>query len=115
MVRAFAILLLCQLLGTVFQEGSGLPIPGPVIGLVLLLGWLLWRGGASPELRATAQGLLRYLGLLFVPAGVGVITELKELRENALAITVSIVVSTLLGLLVTGIVMNFLLRRREHV
>lgn len=115
MVRAFAILLLCQLAGTIFQEGSGLPVPGPVIGLALLLGWLLWRGGPGTELRGTAQGLLRYLGLLFVPAGVGVLTELPALRENALAITVSIAVSTLLGLLVTGVLMNFLLRRRADV
>jgi holin-like protein len=100
------ILLLCQLAGTVVQQASGLPIPGPVMGLVLLLGLLVWRGGPDQVLHDTAGGLLKYLGLLFVPAGVGVVTELQELRANALAIAVAIPVSTLLGLAVTGVLMQ---------
>ena len=107
MVRALVILLLCQLAGTVIQQGSGLPIPGPVIGLVMLLSYLIRTGGPAPYLKDTAQGLLKYLGVLFVPAGVGVVTELQELRENAFAIGVAIPVSTLLGLLVTGVLMNW--------
>jgi len=111
MVRALAVLLLCQLAGTVLQQAGGLPVPGPVIGMVLLLAVLVWRGNVSEPMNATAQGLLKYLGLLFVPAGVGFITELPELRANALAIIVAIAVSTLLGLAVTGLLMQFLLRR----
>jgi holin-like protein len=110
MVRALTVLLLCQLVGTIIQEGTGLPVPGPVLGMVMLLGYLLWAGGPSPHLRETAQGLLKYLGLLFVPAGVGVVAELQEIRDNALAIVVAIVVSTLLGLVVTGVLMNWFLR-----
>jgi holin-like protein len=114
MVRAMAILLVCQLAGTGLQQAAGLPIPGPVIGMVLLLGLLVWRGGASPSLHGTAQGLLRYLGLLFVPAGVGFVTELPELRANAGAITIAIVVSTILGLAVTGVLMQFLLKGERN-
>jgi holin-like protein len=114
MVRELTVLLLCQLAGTIIQEGTGLPIPGPVIGLVMLLGYLVWRGGPPPPvLRDTAQGLLKYFGVLFVPAGVGVVTELHELRVNALAIAVAIPVSTLLGLLVTGVLMNWFLARQN--
>jgi holin-like protein len=56
--------------------------------------------------------LLKYLGLLFVPAGVGVVTELPALRENALAICIAIPVSTFLGLAVTGVLMQWLVGRR---
>jgi len=112
MIRAMAVLLLCQLAGTVLQQASGLPLPGPVLGLLLLLGILIWRRGPSAEMRGTTQGLLRYFGLLFVPAGVGVVTELHELRANALAIAVAIPVSTLLCLLVTGVLMQWFLRNR---
>ncbi len=110
MVRAIMVLLLCQLAGTVVQEGTGLPIPGPVMGLVLLLGILVWRGGPDETLRSTANGFLKYLGLLFVPAGVGVVTELHELRANALAIAIAIPVSTILAIAVTGVLMQFLAR-----
>ncbi len=113
MARAFAVLLLCQLLGTIIQEGSGLPIPGPVLGLLMLLVYLIRTGGPSTHLRETGQGLLKYLGLLFVPAGVGVVTELQELRDNAAAIILAITVSTLLGLLVTGVLMNWFLRKQS--
>jgi holin-like protein len=112
MVRALTLLLLCQLIGTVVQEGTGLPIPGPVFGLILLLAWLVWRGGPAAELRGASEGLLRYLGLLFVPAGVGVVTEFQILRDNALALLIAIPVSTVLGLVVTGVLMNYFLTRR---
>jgi holin-like protein len=111
MVRAMTILLLCQLAGTIIQQATGLPIPGPVMGLILLLALLIRTGGPSPDLHDTAGGLLKYLGLLFVPAGVGVVTELPALRENALAICIAIPVSSLLCLIVTGLMMQFLARK----
>ena len=111
MVRALMVLLLFQLAGTILQEALGLVIPGAVLGLVMLLAWLIWRGGPSPHLQNTAQGLLKNLGLLFVPAGVGVVTQLQVLRQNLLAIAVAIPVSTLLGLLVTGVLMNWFTTR----
>ncbi len=113
MVRAVMILLLCQLAGTVVQQATGLPIPGPVMGLVLLLAILIWRGGPDKALHDTAGGFMKYLGLLFVPAGVGVVTELQELRANALAIAIAIPVSSLLGLAITGLLMQRLAKGRH--
>ncbi len=112
MVQAMMVLLLCQLAGTIVQQALGLPVPGPVLGMVLLLGILVWRRGPSDDLQDTGNGLLKYLGLLFVPAGVGVVNQLPVLRANAAAILVAIPVSTLLGLAVTGVLMQFLLRGR---
>ncbi len=114
MVRALAILLLCQLAGTIIQQGMGLPVPGPVLGLVVLLLILLRTGGPAVELRETSQGLLKHLGLLFVPAGVGVVSELPALRENSLALLVAIPVSTVLGLAVTGIIMQWFMNREAR-
>jgi len=111
MIRALAVLLLCQLAGTILQQGTGLPIPGPVLGLVLLLAVLLRRGGPGADLREVSQGLLRYLGLLFVPAGVGVVAELNVFRQNLLAIVLAIAVSTVLGLLVSGVIMQWFMAR----
>jgi holin-like protein len=112
MIRALGLLLLCQLIGTILQTATGLPLPGPVIGLVLLLLVFFWRKGPGHELHETANGLLKYMGLLFVPAGVGVVGELPTLKTNAWALLVAIPVSTVLGLVVTGVVMQFLLRRQ---
>lgn len=93
MVRALTVLICAQFIGEAIARGVNLPIPGPVIGLLLLLGWLSWRGGPDEELRVTANGLLRHLGLLFVPAGVGVVTQLDVLRQNALAVAAALLIS----------------------
>lgn len=110
MIGAFSLLLVCQLVGTVIAHAAGWPIPGPVLGLILLLVLLIIRGGPSPEVHGLAQGLLKSLGLLFVPAGVGIISEGAVLKENALAIVVAIPVSTVIALSVTGLIMQYFAR-----
>lgn len=114
MIRGLTVLLLFQLLGELFVEFTGLAVPGPVIGMVLLFGWLQWRRptpGAG-TIRA-ASGLLKHLQLFFVPAGVGVIAHAAVLRQDALPITVALVGSWLAGLLVVGWIVQF--TGREHV
>ena len=110
MLRALTTLIACQLAGEVIARAMALPLPGPVLGLVLLLGLLLVRGGPDAEMRDASGGLLRHLSLLFVPAGVGVVTQLDALAQDWAAIAVAIVVSTALGLAVTGLVMQRLSR-----
>ena len=43
MIAAIALLLVCQLLGELIHLATRLPLPGPVIGMFLLLGWLALR------------------------------------------------------------------------
>ena len=113
MLRSLTLLVLCQFAGEVFARGLNLPLPGPVLGLVLLLGGLLVRGPPSDEMRNTANGLLRNLSLLFVPAGVGIVTQLDAIADDWVAIVVSILVSTSLGLAVTGVMMQRLSRGKR--
>ena len=114
MLNALTLLVVCQFIGEITARFLNIPLPGPVIGLVLLLGLLIWRNGPTPEQEATGNWLLRNFGLLFVPAGVGVITQLDVIGENWLALLVAIPVSTFLGLLVTGWVMQRLDRQEEE-
>ncbi len=110
MLRALTVLIGCQFVGEVIGRAAGLPLPGPVIGLLLLLVVLIVRDGPDDPLRDTSNALLRHLSLLFVPAGVGVITQLDALAHDWLAILMSILVSTTLALGVTGWLMQRLLR-----
>ncbi len=113
MLPALTVLIVCQFAGEVLTRGADLSLPGPVVGLIILLGLLILRGGPSEAMKTTAGGLLRYLLLLFVPAGAGVVTQLDVLGRNLLPAVVAIVISTALGLGVTAWVMQRLTRRRD--
>jgi len=98
------LLLACQLAGESLQRLLGLPLPGPVLGLVLLLGLLVIRREVWPPLASTAKGLLQHLTLLYVPAGVGLMLHLERLSDDWLPLLAALVGSTLLTLLVTVLV-----------
>jgi holin-like protein len=111
MIGSLTLLLGCQFVGEVLVRAVGAPFPGAVVGLLILLAILIVRDGPGPELRSTSDTLLRYLALLFVPAGVGIVSQLDMLGRNWLPVTVAVLVSTALGLVVTGVVMQRLAGR----
>ena len=114
-LSGFLTLLLFQLAGTELEHWLHVPVPGPVIGMVLLAGWMLLRGaGKHEDVETTSDGLLGWLPLLFVPAGVGVVTELGLLRTAWLPVSVGLVGSTLLTLVVTVGVMQWFARRTRN-
>ncbi|MBM9593640.1 CidA/LrgA family protein [Roseitranquillus sediminis] len=110
MVAGLAILLSFQLAGEIASRALGLPVPGPVLGLGLLLAALALLPDLAERVAPTARVLLANLSLLFVPAGVGVVGHLDRLGEDGVAIFAAILVSTVLALLVA--VGTFLAVRR---
>jgi holin-like protein len=110
MLAAITVLLVYQLIGETLVLVLKLPVPGPVIGMLLLFLTLLLRGSAPESVRETAQGLLQHLSLLFVPAGVGVLIHFPRVFKEWLPIVVSLVVSTILTIAVTALTLRFLLR-----
>jgi holin-like protein len=114
-VNGFAALLAAQLAGEIVARGLRLPIPGPVIGMVLVLVALACRASFAVVLEPVAFALLEHLSLLFVPAGVGVMRYGALLQTHGIAIAVAIVVSTALGMATTAVVLVALERRREVV
>jgi len=115
MIEALTLLLLFQLAGEALVLVTHWPVPGPVVGMALLFLYLCLRGSMTESLRATSLGLLNHLALLFVPAGVGVMLYFDRVAEEWLAITVALLLSTVLTLAVTALVMAgimYLLRQR---
>ncbi len=110
MIESLTILLVAQLVGEIIVRALGLPVPGPVIGLILLAAILAWRG-IPKALHETALGLLRNFSLLFVPAGVGVMRQAGVLADNWLALALALVVSTAATLAVTALVFRWAERR----
>jgi holin-like protein len=110
MIASLSLILLCQLAGEVIVRGFALPMPGPVVGLVLLLGLLLARDRFAMLARGPLQqsgvetvskNMLEHLSLLFVPAGVGVVQKLDLIAEHGLAVVAVLAISVVVTLLVT--------------
>lgn len=102
MLRGWAVLLVFQLAGEGLTRAAGWPVPGPVVGMALLLLALRLRFPETDGLKTVSGGLLSHLSILFVPAGVGVMLHAPRLAAEGPAIAVSLVVSTAAGIAVTG-------------
>ncbi|WP_128254743.1 CidA/LrgA family protein [Falsirhodobacter deserti] len=99
MIPPFLLLLGCQLAGEVLARVSQLPLPGPVIGMLLMLGLLVTSPRTEAMMRPVIAVFLANLSLLFVPAGAGVVAFLGQLRAEGLALAVTLVGSTVAALL----------------
>ncbi len=108
MISGLVQILLFQSLGELVSKFALPTLPGPVIGLVMLIVWLVLRKGINAELAMVADGFSQYLGLLFVPAAVGVVLFFPQLQENALAIISALVGSVILTIATTAVVARFL-------
>ncbi len=110
MLSSLLTLLACQLLGEALRDALHLPLPGPVVGMFLLAAYLArprTRGPRSgSSLETTAETLISHMGLLFVPAGVGLIAEAPLIAQQWLPIVVALFGSTVLSVGVTALVMH---------
>jgi holin-like protein len=113
MLPALATLLAFQLAGEALAFGLQLPVPGPVIGMALLLAAIALRPALLDALRPTTGTLLQHLSLLFVPAGVGVMVHGQRLADEGVAIVIALLVSTLLALAATALTVRALLRDHD--
>jgi holin-like protein len=104
MLIQLGVLMMFQFIGEVVVTLSGIPFPGPLCGMVLLLGYLHLRGGPSEDLSRVGTVLIDNLGLLFVPAGTAVIAYAALLAHDGLAIATALIVSTIAAIFVCGVI-----------
>ena len=105
MLEYFTLILVCQLIGELTVTALDLPIPGPVLGMVLLFLFLVIKGHVPDSLGTVSASLLNHLSLLFVPAGVGVMVHIELLGADILPLSVALVASTILTIIVTAVLM----------
>ncbi|MFA6178007.1 MAG: CidA/LrgA family protein [Candidatus Methylopumilus sp.] len=114
MIDGLVQLFLWQGLGELVSHFLLPNIPGPVLGLLLLFAFLHYKKGVNEPLALVADSFRQHLGLLFVPASVGVVLFLPDLKTHAVAVTVALVVSVVLTIAVTGLVLKVFWRTTHH-
>jgi holin-like protein len=100
-----------QFIGEATVKSLGVTFPGPLCGMLLLLGFLFATGGPSQELRSVSSTLIDHLGLLFVPAGTAVIAYGGLFAHEGFAIVAALFVSTTVAVHIGGVVAERLTRR----
>jgi holin-like protein len=108
MIDTLTKLLVFQVLGEGVTYTLSLPIPGPVIGMVLMFVYLLARKGEAAKLAPVTSKLLGHLALFFVPAAVGIILHIQRVATEWIPITIALVTSTVLSITVTASVVHWL-------
>ena len=89
-----------------------LPIPGSIYGLILMFLLLLMRVIKVEHVKETGEFLIEIMPLMFIPAGVGLVTSWNQLQSFLVPLLVITVVSTFVVMIVTGKVTDFLISKR---
>lgn len=113
MIDGLVRILLFQGIGEVAAKFLLPLVPGPVIGLVLLLAWLTWRGRVPESVDLVSSAFMRYLGVLFVPAAVGVVMYWPHLQRQALPIACALVASVAATIAVSALIARLLGRGKS--
>ena len=113
LLRGLTWLVLFQLIGTAINHLLVPVLPGPIIGLLLMLGFLVWRGEVGEPLSLAAGSLLRYLPLLLVPPAVGVMVYAKDIVADFWAIVGALVLSLVVAMGFVGVLMQQMVKRKE--
>ncbi len=112
MLKGIITLLFFQFLGECIAKLFELLVPGPVIGMVLLLIFLMIRKSSFESLDNAVFIHLRYLPLLFIPAAMGIITQIDIISKEFLAILISLVIGTIIALAFSAKLMDVLTNRQ---
>ena len=114
LIRYCAIIFGCLALGELIVYLTRIHFPSSIIGMILLtlflhLGWikLHW-------VKAFSDMLISHLGLFFVPPSVAILAYFDLIAKNFWSISVAIVVSTIIVMVVTGHVYQFIRKRTKH-
>ncbi|MCT7911533.1 CidA/LrgA family protein [Arcobacter lacus] len=108
MLKGIIVLLVFQFLGECIAKFFELLVPGPVIGMVLLLVFLIIKKGSFHSLDNAVALHLRYLPLLFIPAAMGIITQIDIITKEFWAIFIALFFGTLIALVFAAKFMDFL-------
>lgn len=110
------LLMLCGIswTGTQLALLTGLPVPGNVLGLLLLLGLLVGGVIKLRHVQEAADLLIKHMLLLFIPVVVGLMDMGRLLYNNALIFTVALAIGAVLPLFLVGLITQVSGRRKKN-
>ncbi len=110
-IDAITLLLVCQLLGEGLRVILSIPIPGAILGMLLLLVWLMMVKKNRPTLKAVTSWLTAHLSIMFLPAAVGLINEKSNIKNYGLQIAFTVFCSSLITMSVSAYIFHLVAKK----
>ncbi len=114
LLRQFLIILIICVVGEVLNKVVNIPLPGSIIGMILLFVCLLFRLIKLEMIEEISKFLLEHLAFFFIPAGVGLLAYVGILKENLLPILVICFVTTFIVMIITGWTVQIIKKRLNN-
>lgn len=110
MAKQFFVIFGCLALGEIIVWATGIKLPSSIIGMLLLASFLKMKWVKLEWVEKISEFLLANLGFFFVPPGVAIMLYLDVIQKELLPIAMATVISTVLVLVVTGHMHQFVVK-----
>jgi holin-like protein len=117
LLKEIALVLIIVATGDILAKVVDIPIPGSVIGMLLLLMALSVGLIKIQSLEQISEFLLSNLAFFFIPAGVGLMNVMGTVQADLLKILAIVILSTIFVMVTTGWTVQFLrgvVKKYEH-
>ncbi|MBO8175245.1 MAG: CidA/LrgA family protein [Thermococcus sp.] len=113
MYKGLAIIFGFLFLGEALVKILSLPIPGNVVGMILLTLALIFNVVKLEDVEKEAEMLVRNMSVMFIPPGVGIVLYWSLIKSQAVPIFVALIVSFFVTIILTAKLVEFLRRERK--
>ncbi|MBE6054007.1 MAG: CidA/LrgA family protein [Clostridium sartagoforme] len=108
--REAIIILGIYLIGELISKGLSLPLPGNIIGMIILLVLLCTKVIKVEKIESISTFFLDHLSFFFIPAGVGLISSFDSIKDSLIYILILCLITTAIVIIVTGTVVQCIIK-----
>ena len=112
-VKQFLIILAISLIGELLKYVLPLPIPASIYGMVILFICLKTGLVKLEDVKDAGKFLIEIMPVMFIPAGVGLMTSWETLRAIIVPVSVITVITIITVMIATGWVSQVMIRRAK--
>lgn len=115
LLRQLALILIIWALGEYISSflSNFIAIPGSIVGIIILFLILQFKVIKIESVEDISNFLLDNMAIFFVPAGVSLIQSLDIISSNIIVLSVTILISTILVMYITGIVVDKMISKKH--
>ncbi len=111
--REAIIILGIYLIGELISKGFSIPLPGNIIGMIILLVLLCTKVIKVEKVENISAFFLDHLSFFFIPAGVGLISSFSSIKNSLINILLLCLITTAIVIIATGIIVQYIIKIKE--